>query len=162
MDLTNTRIEPINTKHIETIIHWRYEPPYDIYNMDMTEETINNFLNRNYYVLLGEFEELLGYYCYGEEATIPYGNIYKVYENSSYTDIGLGMNPKYVSQGLGLDFLNKGLDYFAEVLSTTKFRLTVLESNIRGRKLYQKIGFKVMNYFPSNLGENKFIVMIKE
>jgi [ribosomal protein S18]-alanine N-acetyltransferase len=162
MNLEDTRIEPIHRDHIEEIIQWEYDPPYDIYNMDMTQETIANFLNRNYYVLLGESNDLIGYYCYGEEATIPYGAIYKVYEDSSYIDIGLGMNPKYVSKGFGLDFLNRGIDYFSKLLDTHKFRLTVLESNIRGRKLYQKNGFKVMNYFPSNLGDNKFIVMIKD
>lgn len=156
------QIKPIELQHIKEIMTWKYGPPYELYNLNDNEETKNQFIKAPYYVLLNEKNDLIGYYSHGIEATIPYGDVYKAYIETDYLDIGLGLNPKYTSKGFGEEFMKQGLDYFSNRFNTTKFRLTVLDNNIRGRKLYHKMGFKVLHTFPSNIGQCHFLVMVKD
>lgn len=162
MDFSATQIIPILPSHVEAIIAWKYEGDLALYNLDQTEETKQNFLNHDYYVMVNQHGEVIGFYCYGVEAQIPYGNIYHAYDDQSYTDIGIGMNPRYIGKGYGYPFFMRGLDFLTSCLNTSKFRLSVLDHNLRARKLYHRAGFRVQAIFPANLPNRHFIVMIKE
>ena len=159
MRFSETNIEPIKIEHVKKIIEWQYKEPYDIYNLEDDEEILDSFMSRHCYVLTHNYGEIIGYYYYGQEATITFSST-KAYEDNSYIDIGLGLNPKYVSCGIGPWFLNHGIDYFSNLLNYNKFRLTVLENNVRALKLYTKVGFKISYIFPSNITKANFIVMV--
>jgi RimJ/RimL family protein N-acetyltransferase len=163
MEFGETTIKPITIEQAKEMIDWKYPSPYDLYNLDNNHETLTNLMDQNnHYYILSSNEDIIGFYCYGEDATVPSGYPYKAYADSGYVDIGCGMNPRYVSLGLGSWFLNLGMDFFIQLLKLKKFRLTVLENNIRGLKLYHKVGFRVRSTFPTHFSMNNFVVMVKE
>ena len=131
------------------ILNWRYEPPYDIYNSkEVNEEVIEKFLANPITVVVDEFENIIGFYCTGQNARVPKGHDFNVYQEE-ILDIGLGMKPNLTGQGYGSKF-------FAFILSQMKedtLRLTVAKFNKRAMRLYEKFGFKQVDEFDSGTGE---------
>ncbi len=154
------QILPMIEAYAKTIVNWVYDPPFSIYNMDGTNEAVEELLTQNYYAVLNEFNDVFGFYCIGESAQVPIGDKFNVYDDRSYLDIGLGLNPKYVGKGMGEEFINLGILYFENKYQNKQFRLTVLDFNERAIHLYQKIGFKTINYFKA-VNSRVFIVMHK-
>lgn len=119
-------------------------------------------LNGDYFSVTDEKNNLLGYYCFGESAQVPVGNQFGVYNDKDITDIGLAIKPNLCGQGLGFHFLSNGLAFAQKRFSVKRFRLTVASFNKRAIKVYEKVGFKKINYFKriSENGEMEFWVMI--
>ncbi len=143
------------------ISKWIYKEPYSIYSMDGSDDCINELIHANYYSVTDENNHLIGYYCFGESAQVPAGKQFGVYDSNDLTDIGLGINPDLCDQGLGLNFLCKGLDFARNNLSAKRFRLTVAAFNQRAINVYQKTGFENSDSF-TRLTENsktEFLVM---
>jgi [ribosomal protein S18]-alanine N-acetyltransferase len=159
----NYTIAPM-TKALATMIaSWEYEPPYQIYNLNHDEAAINEFCEQDYWVLLNEQEEIIGFYCYGEAAKIPYGNLYHVYDENQYLDFGVGLNPNYTNQGFGEQFIHMGLNFIKKQTDYDKFRLSVFDYNIRAIKVYEQCGFKAKSYFKSSFNDLvHVVVMVKE
>lgn len=103
------QIEQMNSTDAEQILKWTYQEPYSIYSMDESEESLNELLNGSYYLVLDDGGNLTGYFCFGESAKVPAGNLYGAYERKDYTDIGLGIRPDLCGQGLGLRLLEQGI-----------------------------------------------------
>jgi RimJ/RimL family protein N-acetyltransferase len=62
-------------------------------------------------------------------------------------------------KGYGLPFLNRGLDYAEQALSTRSFRLSVAAFNERAVKVYQKAGFTIAQEVTNSRFRNKFYIM---
>lgn len=132
-------IQEMNEKYAIEILNWHYESPYDFYNNDLTEESLQEMLENPYYAIVNELEEIIGFYCIGTAAQVPKGHEFKVYMENC-VDIGVGMNPNLTGQGFGTAF-------FAFILSSIQqehhhpLRLTVAQFNKRAIHLYEKFGF---------------------
>ncbi|MDF2801291.1 MAG: acetyltransferase [Anaerocolumna sp.] len=89
------------------------------------------------------------------------GNLFGVYEDNEFTDIGLGISPALCGKGLGTDFLSYGMDFARKNLSANRFRLTVASFNVRAGKVYERLGFRKINSFvrESDKGNIEFLVM---
>lgn len=57
-------IKSLTADDAYTILHWRYAPPYDLYNLTYTEGAVMMLMVGDYY---GVYENgsLLGYFCFG-------------------------------------------------------------------------------------------------
>lgn len=154
-------IKQMNYNEAKQISKWIYKEPYSIYSMDESDSCINELLNGYYSVSDGE-NNLIGYYCFGESAQVPAGNLFGVYDIKDITDIGLGIKPDLCGQGFGTNFLYSGLDFARNKLSAKEFRLTVANFNKRAIKVYERIGFKKVDSFEriSEFGKTEFEVMI--
>lgn len=137
----------MNYDEAKQISKWVYNEPYSIYSMDESDGCINELLNGYYFSAFDRENNLIGYYCFGESAQVPAGNQFGVYDFKDITDIGLGIKPDLCGQGFGFGFLNSGLDFARNMLSSKGFRLTVATFNQRAIKVYQRIGFKKANSF---------------
>ena len=148
-------------KEAKEVCKWNYEEVYDLYNMESNEESIRELLNGTYYSVISEDKELVGFFCFGQSAQVPAGNVYGVYSDDNYLDIGLGMKPNLCGQGGGITFLNKGLEFAVKEFSKTKFRLTVAAFNERAIKVYENAGFKKERVFQRKNVENtlEFVTM---
>ncbi|MGB7606619.1 MAG: GNAT family N-acetyltransferase [Lutisporaceae bacterium] len=155
-------IRRMSNDEAKQVSKWIYEPPYSIYSMDESDDSINELLNGYYFSVLDEANNLVGYYCFGESAQVPAGNQFGVYNSAEMTDIGLGIKPDLCGQGLGLRFLSSGLDFARDTLSAKGFRLTVATFNKRAIKTYERVGFKKVNSFKraSVNGNLEFWVMV--
>lgn len=154
-------LKQMNKEHARDISKWIYEKPYNIYSGDESDEFIEELLDGSYFVALDERDKLVGFYCFGSSAQVPAGNVYKVYEDLSFLDIGLGMRPDLCGGGKGYEFFIEGLELARKVFPSKKMRLTVAAFNNRAINLYKKIGFREVDSFDRKGadGDMTFIVM---
>jgi [ribosomal protein S18]-alanine N-acetyltransferase len=79
-------------------------------------------------------------------------------------DIGLGMKPDLTGKGLGLNFLEMGLQFARQHFAVRSFRLAVATFNQRAIKLYVRAGFQPTRVYKNytNGGEFDFLEMTRE
>jgi RimJ/RimL family protein N-acetyltransferase len=100
-------------------------------------------------------DELVGYCCFGIEARVP-----GVEEELDTLDVGYGMRPDLVGQGLGRSFVASILRFATDKFSPKRQRLLILEWNERSRKVADALGFQHRGDVPSQ--EGTFLVMVRE
>jgi [ribosomal protein S18]-alanine N-acetyltransferase len=157
--MTKLSIEQMNEKLANEILNWKYDKPYDFYNNEVTEEAKQELLDGTYYALVGDWKELIGFFCIGNSAQVPIGNRFGVYRED-YVDMGLGMNPNFVGKGNGFDFCASIIKFVKENYQHTPIRLTVATFNQRAIHLYEKLGFVHEHEFSTDVAQ--FITMVKK
>lgn len=132
---------PITAPDAEEISRWRYPEPYSTYDGDPA--SVPGLLNPryNYHAVIGPGGDLVGYFCFGADATVPAGRRLGLYEEDAL-DVGLGMRPDLTGRGLGPDFVRAGLRFARRAFSPPAFRLTVAAFNRRAIKVYEAAGFE--------------------
>ena len=85
---------------LEVANNWNYETPYDFYNMKNDIDDYNELIDEkkriNYYSVYSN-DVFFGFYCFTM--------------NSRDVEIGLGINPKYVSHGFGEKFVDACISF---------------------------------------------------
>ena len=132
---------PITASDAGEISRWRYPEPYSTYNGDPA--SVPGLLNPryNYHAVTGPGGDLVGYFCFGADATVPAGRKLGLYDEDAL-DVGLGMRPDLTGRGLGPDFVRAGLRFARQTFSPPAFRLTVAAFNRRAIKVYEAAGFE--------------------
>ena len=116
-------IRPASQETFAEMGGWRYEPPYDFYDGD-----VDPVLNpERFYEALDEKGVLVGNYYFEEKGDA--------------LEIGLGMRPDLTGRGLGLEFLQAGLDFARERFRPESIILNVASFNERAIKVYERAGF---------------------
>ncbi|MDM5157076.1 GNAT family protein [Bacillus sp. DX1.1] len=150
-------VHKLTEKEAKVINTWKYEERYSLYNFSGSEETLNELLDGTYYGCCNEQEELIGYFCCGENARVPGGREAKLYTGERIVDIGLGMKPALTGKGMGISFLQTGLQFVKEEFQPKVIRLSVATFNKRAVTLYKKAGFKTGPTFVSR--KREFMLM---
>jgi RimJ/RimL family protein N-acetyltransferase len=123
---------------------WRYEPPYDFYDGDV-EPVLNP---ERFYTARDEAGDIVGFYYFEARGDALY--------------YGLGLRPDLTGHGLGLEFVQIGLEHGRELLRARRVTLSVAAFNERARVVYERAGFVVtgrhMRSFPK-WGEVEFLDM---
>lgn len=145
----------------EEIHKWEYEEPYSLYNLEYDERSLKEFVTGEYFSVWSN-EDLIGYVCYGEPATVPYGKEVGVYQDSAL-DIGLGIHPRLTGKGKGLTFIKKAMVHGEKTYDSNYFRLTVAAFNERAKKVYERAGFSYESSFTNHGAKcpTLFEVMVK-
>lgn len=138
------RIEKMNKANTEEIIKWKYESPYNFY--DMTEDSLIEMLEEDYYACF-DGRNLIGFFCYGKSAQVPIGHNTGSYKNPNLLDIGLGLHPSLTGKGTGAAFVRAGIDFARSKYHPEGFRLSVAAFNERALSTYEKLGFEVVADF---------------
>lgn len=138
------------------ILNWRYSPPYDLYNQEISAASIEELLTQSYKAIVNQNGHLIGFYCTGDSAQVPKGRESNAYEKAC-ADIGLGMKPELTGQGLGKVLFASILE---EVEAMRPLRLTVAKFNQRAIRLYETFDFKQVSTFVNK--EIDFIVMLQD
>ncbi|PFK33251.1 GNAT family N-acetyltransferase [Bacillus cereus] len=121
---------------------WQYEEPYALYSFSGSEEAIEELLDGTYYGCCNENGELIGYFCFGENAQVPGGRDAKLYVGEGSVDIGLGMKPELTGTGMGKSFFQVGLEFALKEFQPQRIRLSVAAFNKRVITLYEDAGFQ--------------------
>jgi ribosomal-protein-alanine N-acetyltransferase len=139
----------------ERVITWRYEPPYDVYNMDAS--ALPDLLARehHYYVASMQDDDLVGFCCFGPDARVSGGD----YSDAEAVDVGIGLRPDLTGQGLGASFLSAVLDFGQEALGATRFRATIAAFNTRSIRVAEGAGFAWTSSFKRT-DEMGFVQML--
>ena len=155
--------KPMDETDARAIQAWRYEGPYSVYNWDDDDGGIPAMLDRRspYYAVRNEQDELIGFFVFGTSAQVGNVDIPGLYSENNTITIGLGMQPDLTGKGLGLAFVNAGLDFAREQFRPDYFRLFVLAFNESAIRVYERAGFQHMGVFVQrNLhGERDFFEM---
>lgn len=150
---------PVDEKSAAYILSWRYPPPYDLYNDSRGDESLKEFLENPYFVVVDEMNEIIGFYCIGYSAQVPNGYLFGAYEEG-HLDIGLGMNPEFTGKGYGSSFFAFILYSLEKKYKRVPLRLTVATFNKRAIYLYEKFGFVKKMMFDDMI--TTFQTMVKE
>ncbi len=134
---------PMTAEDAREIITWRYEEPYSIYNWE-EEDVPAEMLDRRspHYAVRDEQGKLIGFFTYGSSAYVWDGGEPHLYSEGKTITIGLGMRPDLTGRGLGLAFVEAGLDFAREQFAPERFRLYVLSFNERAIRVYERAGFE--------------------
>jgi ribosomal-protein-alanine N-acetyltransferase len=153
--------KPFDETSAYTIVSWRYEPPYDIYNLlnPPGEEDIQYLLDPQnaFHRIVDESENLLAFCSFGQDGQVPGGDY-----STHALDIGLGLRPDLTGQGRGLIFVNAVLDFARHTFAPTRFRVTVAEFNQRAWRVWEKAGFRRVQIFQKDGGGQNYIVLLRE
>jgi ribosomal-protein-alanine N-acetyltransferase len=128
------RLVPLRREHAAEISGWRYPPPYDTYDVEEGEEHMLQPELRYHAVLDGE--ELVGYACYGVDATVPAGR----YEDG-VLEVGWGMRPDLMGQGRGAAFTGAIVDFAEQRYAPAEMGVTIATFNGRSQAAARHQGF---------------------
>jgi ribosomal-protein-alanine N-acetyltransferase len=164
MTQTGYVFRPINEEEARAVVAWRYEAPYDFYDMANDPEGLEELLGpperrRGYYAALSG-GELVGFVCFGPGGQVPSFD----YADDGSLDIGLGLRPDLTGRGLGFEFLIACLEFGRRRFAPTGFRLAVAMFNERAIRVYERAGFRRVEVFMhhTNGGDYPFLLMIRE
>jgi len=132
----------------EAIATWRYPGRYQSYDV---REVLTS--EAGFWAVEQE-ATLVGYCCFGNEARVP-GAV----EEAGILDVGYGMRPDLMGQGLGREFVGAILDFAVRRFSPSRLRLLILDWNDRSRKVAVALGFESEGVLQGTEGD--FLVMTR-
>jgi ribosomal-protein-alanine N-acetyltransferase len=136
-------LSPADGREIAT---WRYPDRYANYDVGEVVTAERGFW------AVREEGRLVGYCCFGHEARVA-GAV----EEPGVLDVGYGMRPDLMGQGLGRDFIGSILEFADAKFSPQRFRLLILDWNARSRAAARSSGFEEAGTVVST--EGTFVVM---
>ena len=158
---------PLTAEHVSQILTWRYEPPYDLYNMgkgtaDPIElvEAIDYFLQpENHFraVLNQPTGELAAFCSFGPDGRVAGGDY-----SLEAIDIGMGVHPELTGRGLGHMFAGAAIDFARATFQPPRLRVTIAEFNRWAQKVWERHGFAPSQRFLANFGKRPFILYVRE
>lgn len=134
---------------------WKYEGIYSFYDNDKTEakqEWASNIQkDENAFVMYNEKNELIGNCCFEYDD-----------ENNEYS-FGVQMRPCLTGKGMGTEVVTNILNFGIKKYKLNEITLLVAKFNARAKRVYEKLGFKVIEEFPAHVNNEDiiFIVMKK-
>ena len=139
------------------IVHWRYPPPYDIYNLDAGEETIRYVLDpiNNFYAIKDQNHQVVGFCSFGQDAQVHGGDYSK-----DALDIGMGMCPYLTGQGFGTHFATAVMSHARGLYDTIQFRVTIAAFNKRAQSVWTRMGLHPIQHFTHQGSGRDFVVMV--
>jgi ribosomal-protein-alanine N-acetyltransferase len=154
----------MNDEEARAVVSWRYEAPYDFYDMANDPEGLEELLGpperrEDYYAVRSD-GELVGFFSFGPGGQLPSFD----YPDDGYLDIGLGLRPDLTGKGLGLDFLLAGLEFGRRHFAPAGFRLAVATFNERAILVYERAGFRRVTVIThhTNGADYPFVLMMRE
>lgn len=132
-------VHPITEQDANEIVTWRYETPYDLYNLSYFDIPFLLDPENHYYAVRDRSEKLIGFCCFGVEARVLGGDYRQV--EPLVLDVGVGLHPDLVGRGLGGVFVDAVLQFGMQKFHPERLRVTVAAFNERSLKVFQKIGF---------------------
>jgi ribosomal-protein-alanine N-acetyltransferase len=153
--------QPMDEASARAILCWRYDPPYDVYNLDPDPKgTELGFLldpANHYYAVDGEDGDLEAFCCFGPDAQVPGGDY-----GAAALDIGLGVRPELTGQGRGLVYASAVCDFARSTFEPAAFRVTVARFNRRARRVWEKAGFRPGQAFEREPDGLRFVVLTRD
>ena len=149
---------PMDEAAARAIVTWRYEAPYDVYNLgdgDVDKE-VRCFVDpaNAYHAIVDKEGRLVAYCCFGPDAQVPGGD----YDQPAL-DVGLGIHPELTGQGLGGTFVGAVLRFAQQQLAPTEFRVTVAEFNKRAQRVWTKARFRPVQRFERAPDGMPFVIL---
>lgn len=148
-------LRPMTETDAQAIARWHYDGVYTFYDPDADPDDLAELLSpvswvETYWTSVDEQGELVGYFSFQR--------------GRDTVTVGLGLRPDLTGQGLGLAFLEAGLDFARARYAPQRFRLSVAAFNRRAIAVYERAGFSRLRTLlqHTNGGEFEFVEMARK
>jgi ribosomal-protein-alanine N-acetyltransferase len=152
---------PLDEKSAQTILQWKYDVPYDIYNLASSdpENTLRYLLypQNAFYGIYGQQGQLEAYCSFGPDGQVPGGNY-----STPALDIGLGIRPDLTGQGHGAEYVNAVINFAYSTYKPERFRVTIAAFNSRALRVWEKAGFQVVQKFQGGWENMDFVILMND
>ena len=128
-------IRPLQRSDAEAAASWAYQGPWSLYDPRPGDALIS--AEAGYDAVVDDDGSLVGYVCVGQEARAP-----GLAEADGVLDVGVGMRPDLVGQGLGRAFGTVALEYLRERYGERPLRAVIQSWNERSLRLARNLGFR--------------------
>jgi GNAT superfamily N-acetyltransferase len=151
---------PIDETAARAVIGWRYEPPYDRYNLEgeVPEAAVAFLLDpvNRYYRMDDTSGELAAFCCFGHDARVVGGDY-----RAEALDIGMGVRPDLTGRGLGAHFAVQVAAFAKRTFAPAALRVTIAEFNRRAQRVWQTIGFRQNQTFRQPHTNDAYVVLVR-
>jgi RimJ/RimL family protein N-acetyltransferase len=158
---TPLSIQPLDEANVREIAGWRYDAPYNFYNLnpDEIEQNVDYFLDpqNNFYGIFEDSREFVGYCSFGEDGQVPGGDY-----SMPGLDIGMGICPKLTGQGRGCYYVAAVLDFAQQMFAPPIFRVTIAAFNQRALHVWCGVGFHIVDNFEHQYQSVPFVILVRE
>ena len=156
------RLRPVADADIREFVTWRYDPPYDVYNIAMEpDEAAVYFLGADIHChTLVDGDDVVGYCTFGHDAQVPGGDY-----NVDALDIGLGVKPSRTGSGAGHRYVAAAIALATEAFEPRQLRVTIAAGNERALRVWSNAGFAEVSRFATDsemMGSTKFTILVRE
>jgi RimJ/RimL family protein N-acetyltransferase len=161
------KFQPLTSEHVAEILTWRYESPYDLYNMgDGTDDPIGLTQAIDYFsqpeycfqaMVCQPGNELAAFCSFGPDGRVGGGDY-----TLPAVDIGMGVHPDNTGRGLGSMFAGAAIAFAWQNFDEPRLRVTIAEFNLRAQKVWRRHGFVPVYRFVANYGKRPFIIFVLE
>jgi RimJ/RimL family protein N-acetyltransferase len=153
-----------------TVLAWRYEPPYDVYNAAVpgepaTRAALAALLDpTNDYraaVAAGAADDgaVAGFCCLGPDARVAGGR--HLYARCPALDVGAGLRPDLTGRGVGAAFLGAVVALAERAAGGAPLRATVAAFNRRARRACEHAGFREVGRFRQEGSGREFVILLR-
>ncbi len=147
------RVEEWTEARASEVAGWRYEPPYDFYDLasDPGDESAMRDPSRagHFRAVLADKDDRLDAFWYFDWP----GDV---------VEVGIGLRPDLTGRGQGESFLSAQLAYATGIWNPATFRLFVAAWNERAIRLYRRLGFHEVGRETRRfelVGDHEFVQM---
>jgi [ribosomal protein S18]-alanine N-acetyltransferase len=149
------RITPMTASYAADIVKWRYEPPYDCYDMTDADPDFLASAESGFFAVEHD-GELIGFRSFGADGQVPGGRY-----DSSALDTGGGLRPSPPGKGLGRPAISAGLAFGRIRFAPAAFRVTVATFNARALRVVQALGFRPVDDFVASADGRSYRILIR-
>ncbi|WP_346929064.1 GNAT family N-acetyltransferase [Clostridium sp.] len=131
---------------VDDILTWKYDGIYSFYDNDIQKEKmewIESFVDSDdNFSIYNDNNKLVGNCSF--------------YYIEEFFCVGLQMRPELTGKGFGIEFAKSIIDFGREKYKLNYIDLTVAKFNDRAIKVYEKLGFKVIDEFVNTIRGNDY------
>jgi len=140
------------------VVRWRYDPPYDIYNIEDSDDAIQYAIDpqNGFFAMRDETGNLLGFCSFGDDGRVSGGDY-----GLEALDIGMGIHPDLTGQGRGAAYVAAVLDFARTEFVPVCLRVTIAAFNLRAQRVWEKNGFRPVQTFHREADNREFVVLVR-
>lgn len=131
---------------VDDILTWKYDGKYSFYDNDIQKEKmewIESFIDSdNNFSIYNDNNKLVGNCSF--------------YYIEEFFCVGLQMRPELTGKGFGVQFAKAIIDFGREKYKLNYIDLIVAKFNNRAIKVYERLGFKVIEEFVNTIRGNDY------
>jgi RimJ/RimL family protein N-acetyltransferase len=154
----NIIFSAMNEAAAREIVRWRYDPPYDIYNIEDSDDAIQYAIDpqNGFFVMRDETGNLLGFCSFSDDGQVSGGD-YRL----EALDIGMGIHPDLTGQGRGAAYVAAVLDFARTEFAPVRLRVTIAAFNLRAQRVWEKNGFRPERAFHRESDNKEFVILVR-
>ena len=155
LDLPSLHVAPLTRDHALDICSWRYDSPYECYDMTGADPDWLTDPEAGFHALLAG-ERLVGFRSFGPDGQVPGWD----YDDLAL-DTGGGLRPQLVGRGAGREAIAAGLAFGRARFAPQAFRVTVASFNTRALRVVEALGFQRVGRFDAATDGRSFEVLTR-